>query len=98
MLPHQDVRRKVRLASLLIKEVMRRQQENQELSPDHSPQPDENKEYDEKREGEGGIYPLNLGVGPGYETHPAHPVWFTWQQQPGSHHRMELHLKARPRG
>src|SRR5271170_5536464 len=41
------------LASLLIKEVRRRQQENQELSSDHSPQPDENKEDDQKGEGEG---------------------------------------------
>ena len=41
------------LTSLLIKEVRRRQQENQEFSPDHDPQPDENKEYDPKEEGEG---------------------------------------------
>ena len=41
------------LASLLIKEVRRRREENQELSPDHNPQPDENKEDDQKGEGEG---------------------------------------------
>ena len=41
------------LASLLIKEVRRRREENQELSPDHRRQPDENKEVDQKGEGEG---------------------------------------------
>ena len=53
MSTHQDVRRKVRLASLLIKEVSRRSEENQELSPDQNRQPDESKEYDQKGEGEG---------------------------------------------
>jgi len=46
-------REEERLASLLIKEVSRRREENQELSPDHGPQPDENKEYDQKGEGRG---------------------------------------------
>jgi len=41
------------LGSLLIKEVKRRTEENQELSPDHNRQPDENKEDDQKGEGEG---------------------------------------------
>ena len=41
------------LATLLMKEVRRRREENQELSPDHSHPPTENKEYDQKGEGEG---------------------------------------------
>jgi len=41
------------LASLLIKEVRRRTEENQEFSSDHGQQPDENKEFDQKGQGEG---------------------------------------------
>src|SRR5271163_3580077 len=41
------------LASILVKEVRRRQQENQDFSPDQTPQPDENEEFDPEWEGEG---------------------------------------------
>src|SRR5271156_2342443 len=50
---HQDVRRKVQLASLPVKEVRRRTEQNQDFSPDHTPQPDENKECDQKGRGRG---------------------------------------------
>ena len=39
------------LASLLIKEARRLNQQDQEFSPDHNRQPGENKEYDPKGEG-----------------------------------------------
>src|SRR5271168_1807654 len=52
-LPAEAAREEGTLASLLIKEVRRRQQENPEFSPDHSRQPDENKEFDSEGEGEG---------------------------------------------
>ncbi len=41
------------LASLLFKEVMKRRQQNQELSSDQPPDPTENKELSDKSEGEG---------------------------------------------
>jgi len=41
------------LATLLIKEVRRQREENQELSPDQDRQPDESKEFSQKWEGEG---------------------------------------------
>src|SRR5271170_5861131 len=46
------------LATLLIKEVRRRAEENQQLSSDHGRQPDENKEFDGYGEGEGVSTPL----------------------------------------
>ena len=41
------------LASLLIKEVRRLNQQNQDFSPDHTPQPDENEDFDPEGEGRG---------------------------------------------
>ena len=41
------------LADILLGEVYRHRNENKELNPDQSPQPAENKEYSQNREGEG---------------------------------------------
>src|SRR5271170_2375744 len=51
------------LATLLIKEVRRQREENQQLSPDRDRQPAENKEDDQKGEGRG--YPPLTTDGPG---------------------------------
>ena len=64
------------LADLLIKEVRRRNQENQELSPDHDRQPDENKEDDQEWEGEGVSNPLQRCR----EPHLKPSVGFEWDR------------------
>src|SRR5271156_591111 len=57
------------LATLLIKEVRRQREENQQLSPDRDRQPAENKEDDQKGEGEG--YPPHYrGAGSPIQSHP----------------------------